>query len=185
MRTIFDAGRQRWKIWFVLLISLICGVTLVWLGGWLFRTYGLEPADGGVLKPLMSRILIGVAFAVPGIAIIAGILLYMRCYVTRIEADDAAGGFLVTLAGLRRRLAVSPDDVVRVSYSDGIAHAGGISVNAPWYSLRLRGRRFPLIVDMQGDFLDQHAVDRLIEGEPMEGVYLRPSRKPQHRKGRR
>ncbi|HEV3051131.1 MAG TPA: hypothetical protein VGX50_12530, partial [Longimicrobium sp.] len=57
-------------------------------------------------------------------------------------------------------------DVVRAGFNDGISHAGGISVNAPWYSLRLRGRRFPLIIDLQGDFLDQRAVDRLLDGEP-------------------
>lgn len=185
MRTIFDAGPQRWKIWFALVISLIAGGALVWLGGWLFQSYGLEPMDGGVLKPLPTRILFGVGFAVPGFAIIAGILLYLRCYVMRIEADDAAGGFLVTLAWPGRTLVIRPEDVVRVSYSDGISHAGGISVNAPWYSLRLRGHRFPLIVDLQGDFLDQPSVDRLMEGEPIPAVIVAPSRKPKHKKRRR
>ncbi|HEU4560166.1 MAG TPA: hypothetical protein VFS20_20110 [Longimicrobium sp.] len=166
MRTIFDAGRQRWKIWFVVLLSLLCGGVLIWLGGYLLQNYGLDPADGGVLKPLMTRILLGGAFALFGAAIVAGILAYLRCYVTRIEADDAGSGFRITLAGPSRSLSVHPDDVVRAGFHEGRSHAGGISVNAPWYSVRLRGRRLPLIVDLQGDFLDQSAVDRLIEGEP-------------------
>jgi hypothetical protein len=49
----------------------------------------------------------------------------------------------------------------------------------------LRGRRFPLIIDMQGDFLDQRAVDRLIEGEPPLLLPRRPSPKPQGKKRRR
>lgn len=164
MRVIFDAGPQRWKVWFVVLISLLCGGVLVWLGGYLFTSYGLEPSDGGVLKPLPTRILMGTVFGGAGLAIITGILVYLQCYVTRIQAD--AGGFLVTLAGPGRPLAVGFDDVVRVGFNDGISHADGISVNAPWHSLRLRGRRLPLIVDMQGDFVDEAAVDRLLDGEP-------------------
>jgi hypothetical protein len=180
MRAIFDAGPQRWKIWFVGLISLACGGALVWTGGYIFQSYGLNPLEGGVLKPLTSRILLGGAFAAAGIAIIAGILLYLRCYVTRIEADDAGGGFRVTVAGLRQPLTVSLDHIIRVGYSDGISNAGGISVNAPWYSLRLRGRRFPLIVDLQGDFLDENAVGRLLDGESMPAIVERsPTRKYQ------
>jgi hypothetical protein len=164
MRVIFDAGPQRWKVWFVALISLATGGALVVLGGWLLTTYGLQPMDGGVLKPLQTRLLMALASATPGAAIIAGILAYLQCYVTRIEADDA-GGYRVTVAGVGT-LQFGPDALARVGYNDGVSHAGGISVNAPWYSIRLRGRRLPLIVDLQGDFLDEHAVDRLIDGQP-------------------
>jgi hypothetical protein len=185
MRTIFDAGPQRWKIWFVVLICVLCGAGLIFPGGYLLLNYGLHPDDGGVLKPLMSRILMCSVFALPGMAIIAAILLYLRCYVMRIEADDAESGYRIALAAPGRALTIGHDDITRVGYNDGISHAGGISVNAPWYSLRLRGRRFPLIIDLQGDFLDQHAVDRLIEGEPPLLLPRRPSPKPQGKKRRR
>ncbi len=178
MRAIFDAGPQRWKIWFVVLIALACGGALVWTGGHVFQSYGLHPLEGGVLKPLATRVLLGSALAVVGITLITGILLYLGCYVTRIEGDDAAGAFRVTVAGFGRTLTINPDQIVRVGCNDGIAGAGGISVNAPWYSLRLHGRRFPLIVDLQGDFLDEKAVDRLLKGEPKPAVVERkPTRK--------
>ena len=177
MRTIFDAGPQRWKIWFVVVLSLVGGGALVWLGGWLFQSYGLQPMEGGVLKPLGTRILLGGGFGAAGLAIIFGILLYLYCYVARIEADDAGPGFRVTLAAPGRKLIIDPDDVVRAGYNDGVSHAGDISVNAPWYSLRLRGRRLPLIVDLQGDFLDQHALDRLLYGEPPAVEERKPTRK--------
>lgn len=164
MRVIFDAGRQRWKIWFVVLISLATGGALVVLGGWMIQSYGLHPAEGGVLKPLATRLLLGLGFGGSGLAIIAGILLYLQCYVFRIEGDEDTGEFRVALAGLR--LTIRAEEVVRAGFNDGVAHAGGISVNAPWYSVRLRGRRLPLIIDLQGDFLDERAVDRLLKGEP-------------------
>jgi hypothetical protein len=182
MRTIFDAGPQRWKIWFVVLICVVCGAALVFPGGYLFLNYGLHPDDGGVLKPLMSRILMGAVFVVPGMAIVAAMLLYLRCYVMRIEADEVEGGYRIALAAPGQALTIGHDDITRVGYNEGISHAGGMSVNAPWYSLRLRGRRFPLIIDLHGDFLDQHAVDRLIEGKPPPAVLLPPRRKPQGKK---
>lgn len=165
MRTIFTAGRQLWKVWFVVLVSLACGGALVWLGGYLFTSLGLHPTEGGVLRPLPIRLLWGGVSAAAGGAVIAGILAYLQCYVARIEADEPGGGFRITVAGVGPALAVRPDDVA-LGYDDGISNAGGIGVNAPWYSLRLRGRRLPLIIDLQGEFLDEHAVDRLMEGEP-------------------
>lgn len=165
MRVIFDAGPQRWKIWFVGALSLAAGGALLVLGAWLMGTYGTHPNEGGVLKPLATRLLMGTGWAAAGVAIIAGILAYLQCYVTQIQADDA-GGYRVTVAGFGGGLRFGTDDVARVGFNDGVSHAGGISVNAPWYSVRLRGRRLPLIVDLQGDFLDELAVDRLIEGEP-------------------
>lgn len=185
MRTIFDAGPQRWKIWFVVFICVVCGGGLIFPGGYLFLNYGLHPDDGGVLKPLMSRILMGGVFAVPGMAIIAAILLYLRCYVTRVELDDAARAYRVALAGPGRTLAFNHDDIARVGYNDGISHTGGISVNAPWYSVRLRGRRFPLIIDVQGDFVDEDAVRRLVQGRWPAPVHRLPSRKLQGKKRRR
>ena len=166
MRVIFDAGPQRWKIWFAALISLATGAALAVYGGWIAQSYGLHPAEGGVLKPLAARLLMGLGFGVPGLVIIAGILLYLQCYVSRIEADDASAGYRVTVAGWGPHLEFAPDAVARAGYNGGISHAGGISVNAPWYSLRLRGRRLPLIIDLQGDFLDERAVDRLLDGAP-------------------
>lgn len=185
MRTIFDAGPQRWKIWFVVLICLICGGGMVFAGGYMLLNYGMQPEDGGVLKPLTSRMLMGGVFALPGLAIIAAILLYLQLYVTRIEEDEVGDGFRVTIAGFGPGLTIDRHDLARVRYNDGISHAGGISVNAPWYSLRLRDRRFPLIVDMQGDFLDQNAVERLIDGRPKPAVVARSRRRIQGRKRRR
>ena len=186
MRVVFDVGPQRWKIWFVLLICVICGGGMVFVGGYMLLNYGMHPDDGGVLKPLTSRVLMGGVFALPGFAILAAIGLYLQLYVTRIEEDEAGNGFRVTIAGFGAPRIINPDDVAGAGYNEGISHAGGISVNAPWYSLRLRGRRFPLIVDMQGDFLDEYAVDRLIEGKKRRPLLAaRPSRKHLGKKHRR
>ena len=175
MRTIFDAGPQRKMVWFATLVTLGTGGALIWLGEWLIRTYGLNAAEGGVLKPLGQRILLGGSFAAAGAACIIGILVYLRCYVSRIEADDAGDAFRVTVLwpfGRGQRM-VGPDDVARASYDDGIF----MNVEAPWHSLRLHGRRLPLIIDDQGSLLDEHALDRLLYGEPPAGEERNPTRK--------
>lgn len=165
MRVIFDAGGQRWKVWFAVLLTLVCGGALLWMSGYWLRSYGLEPIDGGVLKPLGVRVWGAIAWGVPGVAFIVGILAYLQCYVTRIETDDV-GGYRVTVAGVGAPKEFGLDGVAGAGYNDGVAHAGGVSVNAPWYSLRLRGRRLPLIIDLQGSFPDERAVIRLLDGQP-------------------
>jgi hypothetical protein len=175
MRTIFDAGPQRKMVWFATLVTLGTGGALIWLGEWLIRTYGLNAAEGGVLKPLAQRILLGGSFVAFGAACIIGILIYLWCYVSRIEADDAGDAFRITVLwpfGWRQRV-VGPDDVARASYNIGIF----MNVDAPWSSLRLRGRRLPFIIDEQGDFHDEHAVDRLLYGPPAAVEERKPTRK--------
>jgi len=174
MRTIFDAGPQRKMVWFATVIALLGGGVLIWLGEWMIRTYGLNPVEGGVLKPLWQRILLGGSFAAFGAACIVGMLVYLWCYVSRIEEDDAGDAFRITVLwpfGGRRRM-VRPDDVARASYNDGVY----MNVNAPWSSLRLRGRRLPFIIDAQGDFPDEHALDRLLHVPPAAVVERRPTR---------
>lgn len=185
MRVIFDAGRQRWKLWFAVPLLFLCGVGLAFVGVFFFTSYGLDPVDGGVLKPFWLRALLGGLHAGGGVALMIFTPLYLQCYVTRIEVD---GGdrFRVSIAGIGRGPEIRVGDVVRAGFNDGIAHTGGISVNAPWYSLRLRGRRLPLIIDLQGDFKDAHAVDRLMAGRPAPPAVIEtPARKPRDNRRRR
>lgn len=177
MRTIFDAGPQRKMVWFATLVTLATGGVLIWLGEWTIRTYGLNPAEGGVLRPLSQRVLLGGSFAAAGAACIIGILVYLRCYVSRIEEDETGDAFRVTVIwpfGWRQRM-VGPGDVARASYNDGVF----MNVDAPWHSLRLRGRRLPLIIDDQGSLLDEFALDRLLYGAPPALEEQKPTRKYQ------
>lgn len=175
MRTIFDAGPQRKMVWFAFFVTLITGAALIWLGEWSIRTYGLTPVEGGVLKPLWQRILLGGSMIAAGVAMIVGFVVYLHCYAARIEADDAGDGFRVTVIwpfGRRARM-VGADDVAGSGYNVGIF----MSVDAPWSSLRLHGRRLPFIIDEQGDFPDPDAVNRLLDGEPEPVPERKPTRK--------
>jgi hypothetical protein len=166
MRIIFDAGPQRKMVWFAAFCTLVTGVVLIWLGEWSIRTYGLSPMEGCVVKPLLQRVLLGGSFIAAGVAMMAAFVVYLHCYVARIEEDAANGAFRLTVIWPfgRRQRTVRLEDVVRYTYNVGFSRAGGITVNAPWSGLHVHGRRLPFIIDEQGDFPVAYAVDRLLEG---------------------
>jgi hypothetical protein len=155
MQPIYSAGRQAWKVRFVALVVLSAGALALW-GGWdTVQTYGLRPADGGVLKPLAVRMAVGGFIAVLGLSFVAGMWVYGRCYVMEASVDEGRGVLAFTLAGLllRWRTEVPLDAVEGSTYHAGRSHTGDFTINAPWTAVRLRGRRLPLIVDGRGEFI--------------------------------
>lgn len=157
MDTVFSSGRSALLIWVVALMLLACGAGMTLVGWWELTGFALDPANGGVLATVFNLLLVFGLLLLPGLATALVSLGYPFCYVTRIDANETRDEFRVRrLAG--PSLTVRLDDVVTARFNDGrFQH-----VNAPWYTLRLRGRRLPLIVDFQGEFLDPAATGRLL-----------------------
>ncbi len=101
--------------------------------------------------------------AVLGLLFLAGMWAFGRLYATRIRYDPAADalhvGTLEFLATREKVHAVS--EVLGSSYHHGRMEGEG--VNAPWFTVRLKGRRWPLIVDAQGVFPDRELAKRLLK----------------------
>lgn len=95
-----------------------------------------------------------------------GMLVYGWCYVMRVVWDPEADCCHVTLAGfgVPARLTLPRATEERWNHRDGMSRAGGIIVNAPWWGIRLPGRRFPLILDEQGDLWHPLIIDRVLLG---------------------
>lgn len=155
MQAVYSAGRQAWKVRFIALLSLAVFAGAAWAGWEIARSYGVRPADGGVLKPLAVRLAFGGFVAALGAAFVAGMWIYGRCYVMEAAVDEERGVLSVVLAGLllRSRMEVPLDAVEGSTYHAGRSTTGDFVVNAPWISVHLRGRRLPLIVDGQGEFI--------------------------------
>lgn len=164
MTTIYDAGAQAAKVRGLLWFSLACAAGSVWAGVGLARTFGLAPEAGGVLAPLPVRLAWGIGVASIGLAFLAGMLVYARCYAARVQADDAGRTLHVSRVGfLGGSTLVVPAERVRGSeFHPGHADYGGVSVSAAWNTVRVEGRRLPLIVDTQGDVLDPGRASRFL-----------------------
>ena len=80
-----------------------------------------------------------------------GVVLEAR---VELAFDEPSGRLHIrTLSFLGNRDRVfSAADIQGSSYHGGDFWAGGVAVNAPWVTVRMRGARWPFIVDAQGEF---------------------------------
>jgi hypothetical protein len=154
---LFDNQRQARKARLVVL------GTIVWSLGWLYwstviaQTYGLSSGDGGALRPAGQRYTIAALMLAVAIAPLIGMLVYGRVYLTRIRRDGdrlelTSLGFLLPF---RFRVALS--DLAGATTYKGET-SGAVSVNAPWITLRVKGRRLPFVVDLQAEHVNKSAV---------------------------
>jgi len=160
---IYHAGGQLPKVRFVQSITVATAAAVFWGGVESGMHYGLHPTEGGALAPLAIRALIGGAFFIFGIVVLAGIWAHGECYVTYLAANGDGRSLKIRLAGLfrRRMLEIDLDTVSRPEFRHGEYDSGKLRVNAPWFRLDVAGRRLPLIIDAQGEFLDQARFESL------------------------
>lgn len=164
MVEIYHAARQatkvRWLYGFALAVCLGC---LYW-GYDLSQTYGLSPGDGGVLRPLAQRLAWGGFVALFGLLFAVGMLVYTRIYIGRLWLSQATQQVVFETIRLwgGARFSVPPQDIIGSSYHPGMLDTPTHSVNAPFYFVRLRGRRLPLILDGQGKFIQPGLAERLL-----------------------
>jgi TMEM70/TMEM186/TMEM223 protein family len=153
MVTLFRSTRQLLKVRGVMLFSLACAAGGLWWGVNLART---------------DELVLGVIVALLGVSFAIGMWVYGWCYVAKIELDQQTGELYVyTLRfpfGSKKEV-FHKADTLSSSYHEGKFDGGAVapSVDAPWRSLRLSGRRLPLIIDQQGEFLQEELMNELLD----------------------
>jgi len=160
MQTLLDKT-PTWKLRMLLWLSYAaCAGALYW--GWdLAQTYGLNPGDGGVLRPLWERLAFGGFVALAGLAFAAAMVVLSRLYVTRL-ARDGSRLFIETLTPLglgARRVEIPVKALKGGSYHHG---AGPEGVDAPWITLRVEGQRFPFMLDVKAKEVDPAGLKKLL-----------------------
>lgn len=168
MTEVFHAGRQLWKVRLWMWMSLALAAAALWWGWDLFNSYGTRPADGGTLAPIGVRLAWGGTVAGLGLVFVYGMWLYGGLYVTNMvydEANDRLHVHTLSFLGSRART-FSAADIGGSSYHGGDFWAGGVAVNAPWITVRMRGQRWSFIVDAQGGFPNRDIGRRLFGGRP-------------------
>ncbi|RUT05031.1 hypothetical protein DSM106972_038520 [Dulcicalothrix desertica PCC 7102] len=151
-----------------MLLSLVALVGTTTAGVYLFKNFGLTKSDGGVLRPLPQRIALGTAISSLGIAFAGGMWLYGKLYVASIDFDERAEKVYlntVEFFGTKQRV-IKFSDILGGNEHEGKFdltdfNPSSISVNAPWKSVHLKGWKFPLIIDIQGEILNKELFEKL------------------------
>ena len=145
---LFEAGRQGRKVralWIGALIGALgtAGLTLVSMA------QSLDAANAEAAQGRMQLALF--FFGLFGLVAVA-MSIYARCYVTRLAF--VPGGALVsveTLGLVHDRIeTLDPGSIDSTAFWEG----GRGYVSAPWWTVRVRDRSLPLIVDAQGEVAD-------------------------------
>jgi len=161
----WQARKVRIVFWVVLL-----GAGFAFWGGWtIFQTFGLSPADGGVLKPLWQRVALGGFVGALGAAAAGGMYLYISLYALSIAREGNRVSITTMTPFGSRQHAFELSQLGAAAYYHGrmdraLSSGRSIWINAPWITLRAAGRRFPFIIDLQAESIDIGALTALAEG---------------------
>lgn len=152
----------------MMLFSVAFALGFLYWGYDLLMTFGLRPADGGVLAPLGVRLAWAAFLWTFGLAFVIGMGFYGRCYVAEILLDEPNQRLVIrTLRPLGTSHELLPFGTrTTSSYHRGRLRTGGLNVKAPWTTVRVPGRLLPLVVDEQGEFADRAEVNKRLFGLP-------------------
>ncbi|GIW79553.1 MAG: hypothetical protein KatS3mg105_1360 [Gemmatales bacterium] len=175
MIPIYRAGWQLIKVRAVMIGSLVAFAASLYFGVELARTYGLNPADGGELASLPARLGMGGLVILLGATFAGGMWLYGRHYAARMAFDSARKQLHLETASFfwNDRHVIDVADLGSARYHDDLDWGGldkvtaSLSkravpqVDAPWVAVRIRGWRWPVIIDQQGVVLHPELMKRL------------------------
>ncbi len=170
--TLFHSSSRLWRVRLVQYASLIGLVVATWAAWGIFRTYGLNPADGygGVLAPLSHRATFAGIVLTLGVLFAGGMGVYGRCYVVRMDLDKQRQCLTLHLAGFLRRTTceIPLADLNAAGRHNHLPQPfrsliGPSQVDAPWISISVKGRRLPLILDRQADFPEARTFEALVK----------------------
>jgi hypothetical protein len=145
MIPLYTAGRQLTKVRALMLLSIACLLGGAW---WWWSSAPIPCGDSSDGPAALIMIAFGAAFA-------AGMWVYGRCYAAHIDFEPTRRQLHVRTVrfwGSTLRL-VDVSDIQGYQVHDGRVYVRDV-VDAPWVSVRLRGRRLPLLIDAQGKVLD-------------------------------
>lgn len=163
MILVYKAGRRVWRVRGLLWLTIAVAVWFWFWGLDLYQTYGLRPADGGKLAPHGVRLAWLVFMIGFGLAGAAGMWFYARAYVAALWYDEALDQVRIATVGLWPSNQVLPRAQVQtVDFHAGDFWAIERTVEAPWYTIRVSGRKRLLVLDAQGTILDRPLLGRVL-----------------------
>jgi hypothetical protein len=183
---IFHAGRQGVKVRAVqALVLLVVTPVALWGAADLIVDPAVSRASAAEYVAWPVRYGTAAFLLVIGVGGALGMLVYGRCYVMRAVWDPAALRCRLTLAGIgaSARVTIPAAAGVHAVAHEGRFRTPKVTVHAPWFGIRVPGRRFPLVLDAQGEFLHPELVRRVLLGG--EAGSVTGSRPPRRKAARR
>jgi hypothetical protein len=90
-------------------------------------------------------------------ALAAAMHLFASCYVTEMRRD--AGAIVIDTASvIGRHTRIAPSEITAIGYREGRGTSQRFSIHAPWVKVAVSGARWPYIVDMQSEYVDEAAL---------------------------
>lgn len=165
MTALYHAAWQGTKVRGMLWFSLLVGLGCLYWGYDLSQTYGLSPGDGRVLRPLAERLAWGGFVALFGLSFLVGMLVYTHVYINRTWLDESAQMIVFEMIRLwgGARFSVPPQDILGSQHKAGKFETPNHTIDTPFYFVRVRGRRLPLILDGQGKMIHPTLAARLLK----------------------
>ena len=165
MTLVYSAGNRVWRVRILLWLSYAFAVWFVLWGVDLYRTYGLRPADGGVLAPEGVRLAWLAFMSLFGVGCAVGMWFYARMYIAAVWVDTARGQVMLRTVGgpWDGRIVAPQADVRAINFSHGEFRTSKMRVRAPWYTLHVSGRPGSLILDAQGAVVDEPLFQQILQ----------------------
>jgi len=161
---VYSAGSQLIKVRAVCYGIYLISPVLMW-AGWLVLNSPPEHPNPGELQQHFPLIF-GLLFLFMAVCFAAGIAIYQYCYVSSIQFDAARRIYIIITENpvYIKRWDVPLESVVSSDFRHGEYRNVKFTVQAPWYKLKIRIRRPPFIIDLQGDIKDENLLDELLRG---------------------
>ncbi len=175
METLFSNRSQAIKVRLVLWVSVPVCAGALYAGGSIIEPYGLYPGDSGVLGRFGEHLVLGIFVAALGLAFAAGMMVFASVYATHLtrQGDQVIIDTLTPWGIGTRRYELDISEIGQSAYHHGrfdrpVSTGAGMPifqrVNAPWISMRIAGRSFPFVFDLQAEIINIGALLVLSEG---------------------
>jgi hypothetical protein len=156
LKLYYYAANQIVKVRVIMVFSLLCGVGF-FLFAWMLAGSAESDKPDFIELIFLSAVLLLVSIGFPLL-----IWIYAGCYVESIEVDNQQRNSIyhtLTLFGTRAHTVHASQIESREANAGRLSYTGSADgpvvpkVNAPWTSVRVRGRRLPFIIDGRGFYV--------------------------------
>ena len=163
---VVENGWRAMRVEFMAYVGIAAALGSIWWGAQLLETYGMNPGDGGVLRPFEERLMVAAITAGCGIAFAVGLLVYQSLFVVGISRAGDAFYVHSKVACFNMIKRLNLNDVSGSSYVHKSAEFYTFEQRATprqqYLTMRIKGWWLPYIIDPQARHIDRAQLFKII-----------------------